>query len=123
MLTRSYHSADCDTDHALVISRLRIRPLVYHQSKRSGLPKLDTTKTRSAEAVKSFNDILGVNLDSIDLNIDIEVLWEDIISDDPSMELLRTLLDFANLIALTGLLGIWIYSLLSLNVKGRHSLL
>lgn len=78
MLTRSYHSADCDTDHALVISRLRIRPRVYHQSKRPGFPKLDTTKTRSAEAVKSFNDILGVKLDSIDLNSDADVLWEEI---------------------------------------------
>lgn len=35
--------------------------------------------SRFVEVVKFFNnDIIGVKLDSIDLNIDIEVLWEDI---------------------------------------------
>ncbi|XP_014780240.1 craniofacial development protein 2-like [Octopus bimaculoides] len=35
-LTRSYHSADCDTDHSLIRSRVRILPKKVHHSKKMG---------------------------------------------------------------------------------------
>ena len=41
LLTRSYHSADCDTDHALVASNVRISPKRLHHSKRMGRPRIN----------------------------------------------------------------------------------
>lgn len=33
--TRSYHSADCDTDYSLVGSKVRLQPKSIHYSKQS----------------------------------------------------------------------------------------
>ena len=44
LITRSYHSADCDTDHSLVISKLRLCPKKLHQSKPPGKPRINTSR-------------------------------------------------------------------------------
>ena len=36
--TRSYHSADCDTDHSLVASKVRLKPRKIHHGKIKGCP-------------------------------------------------------------------------------------
>ena len=46
LVTRSYHSADCDTDHSLVASKIRIRPKKIHHSKQKKKPKINTAKVR-----------------------------------------------------------------------------
>ncbi|KAL4718556.1 hypothetical protein ACJJTC_011471 [Scirpophaga incertulas] len=39
--TRSYHSADCDTDHSLVISFIRLAPKKIHSSKPQGVKRIN----------------------------------------------------------------------------------
>ena len=43
---RTYHSADCDTDHSLVVSKIRIRPKKIHHSKQKKKPKINTANAR-----------------------------------------------------------------------------
>ena len=45
LVTRSYHSADCDTDHSIVCSKLRLEPRKFHHTKQVQRPKIDVTKT------------------------------------------------------------------------------
>ena len=43
--TRSYHSADCDTDHSLIASKVKIRPKKFYHSKHKGQPRINVRKT------------------------------------------------------------------------------
>ena len=45
LVTRSYQSADCDTDHSIVCSKLRLEPRKFHHTKQVQRPKIDITKT------------------------------------------------------------------------------
>ena len=54
MSTRSYHSADCDTDHALVCSRVRLKPKKLHRSKRSGQPRINIAATAVSQLCDAF---------------------------------------------------------------------
>ena len=42
--TRSMHSADCDTDHILVRSRIHLAPCKMHYSKTKNLPRIDASQ-------------------------------------------------------------------------------
>ena len=54
LTTRSYHSADCDTDHSLVRSKVSHRPKKFHHSKRSGLPRINMATTVVPELCAQF---------------------------------------------------------------------
>ena len=43
--TRSYHSADCNTDHVLVCSKVRLLPHKLHCAKPAGRPRTNTKKS------------------------------------------------------------------------------
>ena len=49
-LTRTYHSADCDIDHSLVVSKVRLCPRQIPRSKPMGRPRIDTARTSMPEA-------------------------------------------------------------------------
>ena len=51
---RSPHRADCDTDHSLVRSKVRLRPKKFHHSKRSGLPRINMATTVVPELCAQF---------------------------------------------------------------------
>lgn len=67
-LTRSYQSADCDTDHSLVCSKVKLLPRRLHHSKKEGRLRFDTSKTRDQDRVKEFaralEDVLPGKLNS-----------------------------------------------------------
>ena len=63
-LTRSYHSADCDTDHALVACNLSIRPKRVRRSKLAGNPRIDVIGTKLPHLVAQFSENVGSALDS-----------------------------------------------------------
>nr|XP_027212554.1 uncharacterized protein LOC113805698 [Penaeus vannamei] len=44
--TRSYHSADCDTDDSLVCCKIRIQTKKLHRAKQPCKPHIDTSKTK-----------------------------------------------------------------------------
>ncbi len=54
LTTRSYHSADCDTDHSLVGSKVRLYPKRIHNSKRKGWPHINTALTSVPEVCTCF---------------------------------------------------------------------
>jgi len=57
LVTRSYHSADCDTDHSIVCSKLRLEPRKFHHTKQVQRPKIDVTKTRHPDLSTNFEKL------------------------------------------------------------------
>ncbi|XP_076035995.1 uncharacterized protein LOC143021958 [Oratosquilla oratoria] len=56
LTTRSYHSADCDTDHSLVGCKVRLQPKQIHRSKQTGYPRINTARTKMPDLCKRFAD-------------------------------------------------------------------
>ena len=56
--TRSYHSADCDTDHILVVSKLKLTPKKVYNTKTAGAVKINTTNTNNPEKCARFSALL-----------------------------------------------------------------
>ena len=54
LLTRTYHSADCDTDHSLVASKVRVTPRRIHHSKKKGHPCINTCCTNNLVKTKKY---------------------------------------------------------------------
>ncbi|KAJ8038826.1 hypothetical protein HOLleu_16366 [Holothuria leucospilota] len=57
--TRSYHSANCDTDHSLIISNVIIKPKRLHHSKPKGLSKINIAHTGDAERTQRFISLIS----------------------------------------------------------------
>ena len=53
-LTRSYQSADCDTDHSLVFCKVNFKAKRVHHAKKAGRHRINTYMTRKPEKVKEF---------------------------------------------------------------------
>ena len=45
LITRAYHSADCDSDHSFIISKVRLKPKQLHLSKQKSRPHINTVHT------------------------------------------------------------------------------
>lgn len=54
LLACTYHSADCDTDHSLMCSKIKLLPKKIHHTKQAGNPSIDTTKMQIPEMVEEF---------------------------------------------------------------------
>ena len=52
--TRSYHSADCDTDHSLVCCKIRMQPKKFHRTKTKGNSHIDVSKMSQADLMEQF---------------------------------------------------------------------
>ncbi|CAH1277284.1 CYP3A43, partial [Branchiostoma lanceolatum] len=75
--TRSYHSADCDTDHSLVASRITIRPKRLHHTKKKGQPRIDVSKTSLPNNNQKLLERLEESL-NISQTQDAEHMWESL---------------------------------------------
>ena len=62
--TRSYHSADCDTDHSLVCCKIRLTPKRFHYSKEQGNPRIDISKMSRPDLVQQFAEAFESELNS-----------------------------------------------------------
>ncbi|XP_022810601.1 uncharacterized protein LOC111347641, partial [Stylophora pistillata] len=60
--TRSYHSADCDTDHSLVGSKIRLKPCKIYHAKTKGCPRINTCATADPAKAQSFVETLQKKL-------------------------------------------------------------
>ncbi|KAK4325144.1 hypothetical protein Pmani_004298 [Petrolisthes manimaculis] len=54
LTTRSFHSADCDTDHSLVSSKVRIQPKRIPRSKQKRQPLINTARTVMPDLCERF---------------------------------------------------------------------
>lgn len=62
--TRSYHSADCDTDHALVCCKIRLTAKRFHRSKKQGNPCIDVSKMSKPDLVQQFAEAFKTEFDA-----------------------------------------------------------
>lgn len=46
LVTRAYHSADCEMDHSLVACKIRVQPKKFHRTEQEGKSRIDVSKTR-----------------------------------------------------------------------------
>ena len=60
--TRSYQGADCDTDHSLVASKVRLKPRKIHHGKTKGRSRISTCDTFDPVKAQSFADSLQEKL-------------------------------------------------------------
>ena len=58
-ITLSYQSADYDTDHSLVCSKVKLR---VHRTRKEGRPRIDISKTRDQRKVEEFAQVLEDSL-------------------------------------------------------------
>lgn len=65
LLTSTYHSAECDTDHSLVCCKIRLQPKKLHRTRQAGKPHINATMMQYTEKiedfVKYFKDALSVD--------------------------------------------------------------
>ena len=60
--TRAYHSADCDTDHSLIVSGVKLTPKKLYHSKQNGQPRINTSKTAYQVTNQEFVERLEESL-------------------------------------------------------------
>ena len=54
LATRSYHSADCDTDHTMVCNKVRLPPRKLHRSKPTGRTRINVARTSDPQRREQF---------------------------------------------------------------------
>ncbi|RXN35706.1 RNA-directed DNA polymerase from mobile element jockey-like protein [Labeo rohita] len=75
LVTRAYHSADCDTDHSLVSSKVRFQPRRTHRSKQKGHPRINTARTSVPELRKRFARAIDEALEDCPVD-SVKTRWE-----------------------------------------------
>ena len=78
LITRSYHSADCDTDHSLVCCKMRIKPKRIHRSKPAGNPRIDVGMTAHPDKAEEFAKALDEAFKTAPPQGSVEQMWERI---------------------------------------------
>ena len=73
--TRSFHSADCDTDHTLVCSKIKLIPKKVHRCKPAGKQKIDGSKTSIPAKAAEFVEAVAKALDSLPLTSNGTEYW------------------------------------------------
>ena len=61
-ITRSYQSADCDTDHSLVCSKVKLPVKSLHCTRKERRPRIDIRKTHDQRKVEEFAQVLEDSL-------------------------------------------------------------
>lgn len=78
LITRTYHSADCDTDHSLICSKVRLQAKKFHRSTQPAMPRVNTLTTNNLEKVESYNTQLANSLKDVNESARPEELWDKI---------------------------------------------
>ncbi|XP_067930932.1 craniofacial development protein 2-like [Watersipora subatra] len=77
--TRLYHSADCDSDHNLVVSKLRLEPRTYHNQIKAS-KKIDVSNLRNQKLQKCYHQSLDKKIAAINTHTSPEEHWEQLSS-------------------------------------------
>ena len=72
--TRSFHSADCDTDNSLVAREVHLQPEPYHRSKQKGHPRISTARTQIPSLCRDFATSIENALQGCHIG-DAEKMW------------------------------------------------
>ncbi|KAI8519266.1 hypothetical protein Bbelb_025230 [Branchiostoma belcheri] len=76
--TRAYHSADCDSDHSLIIPTIKLRPKKLHHMKKKGKPRINISKTTLPDKNQKFLEQLEGSLKNTDQIQCAEQMWESL---------------------------------------------
>ena len=74
--SRSYHSADCDTDHSLVCCKIKMQPKRFHRTKKQGNPRIDVSKMPEPGLVEQFAEALEQELSAAQSGNSATDKWE-----------------------------------------------
>ena len=74
--TRSYHSADSDTDHSLVCCKIRMQPKKFHHTKTMGIPRLDVSKMSQPDLTEQFAQTFEKEFGSLQCGDSATEKWE-----------------------------------------------
>ena len=77
-LTRSYQSADCDTDHSLVCCKMKIQPKKFHRSRQAGKPRINTNNMAQPDLVQLFATDLEKELAALETDSSATKTWEEV---------------------------------------------
>lgn len=73
---RSLHSADCDTDHALLRCKLRMVPSKFHYARPKPTPHLDVSTTHAPALQHAFQELLASSFVLSPPHVDISAAWQ-----------------------------------------------
>ena len=76
--TRTYHSADCNTDHSLVLSKVTLKPRPFHLSKTKSKPRIDTGNAKCPKRTKKFVAALKKSIRSSSQHHGASARWDHI---------------------------------------------
>ena len=77
-LTRSYQSADCDTDHSLVCCKMKIQPKKFHRARQAGKPRINITNMSQPDLVQLFATNLEKELAVLEPDSNATKTWEEV---------------------------------------------
>ncbi|KYO48686.1 hypothetical protein Y1Q_0004077 [Alligator mississippiensis] len=60
--THTFHSADCDTDHSLIISKVKITAKKLHRAKPRIKSKINTTNTKNQRMCQEFEKAFELSM-------------------------------------------------------------
>jgi hypothetical protein len=77
--TRSYHSADCDSDHSLVLSSMKLQPKPYYCNKKQ-TAKIDVNRSHIPDLREEYCDFLTLQLsdEKFSTSSNPEDLWNNL---------------------------------------------
>ncbi|CAM2107583.1 unnamed protein product [Caretta caretta] len=76
--THTFHSADCDTDHALIISKVKITAKKLHRAKPRSKPKINAINTENQRKCQEFVKAFELSMHRKSLPEKAEEFWEDL---------------------------------------------
>ena len=74
--TRSYQSADCDTDHSLLCCKIRMQPKKFHRTKTKGIPRINVSKMSQPDLMEQFAQTFEKELGSLQPGDSATEKWE-----------------------------------------------
>ena len=77
IITRTYHSADCDTDHSLVCCKVKLQPKKFYRTKQPRTAKVDVSKTRHPDIAATFSSTFDSLFDNA-YGLPAAELWNNI---------------------------------------------
>lgn len=73
-----FPEAVCDTDHSLVVTRIKISPKRIHSAKRPGMKRLNVRQTKVLEKIESFAEFVQSETSKWYAKASLEAEWESV---------------------------------------------
>ena len=78
LVTRTYHSADCDPNHSLMCCKIKLQPKEFHHTKQEGKPRIGVSKTQHSDHYSWIQDAQFSSAFVGDYNLPSTAQWENV---------------------------------------------